>query len=81
MSLPRAAHGRIVLAADVPPWLRPDANACPDRSFCHTFGRGESTRWCRADRTRSRLRWKPAGLRGRRSWTRSAWSPARTSPQ
>lgn len=38
--LPRAADGRIVLAADVLPWLRPDANTCPDRAFCHTFGRG-----------------------------------------
>ncbi|MFF3334114.1 transposase [Streptomyces sp. NPDC002888] len=41
MPLPRAADGRIVLAADVSPWLRPDSNACPDRSFCHTIGRGE----------------------------------------
>lgn len=41
MPLPRAADGRIVLAADVSPWLRPDANTCADRSFCHTFGRGE----------------------------------------
>ncbi len=41
MPLPRAADGRIVLAADVSPWLRPDANTCPDRAFCHTFGRGE----------------------------------------
>ncbi|MFE7811999.1 NF041680 family putative transposase [Streptomyces sp. NPDC057433] len=39
--LPRAADGRIVLAVDVSPWLRPGANTCPDRSFCHTFGRGE----------------------------------------
>lgn len=39
--LPRAANGRIVLAAHVSPWLRPDANTCPDRAFCHTFGRGE----------------------------------------
>lgn len=39
--LPRAADGRIVLAADVSPWLRPDANTCRDRSFCHTFGRRE----------------------------------------
>jgi hypothetical protein len=38
--LPRAADGRIVLAADVSPWLRPDPNTCPDRAFCHTFGRG-----------------------------------------
>lgn len=30
-----------MLAVDVSPWLRPDANACADRAFCHTFGRGE----------------------------------------
>ncbi|MFG2586052.1 transposase, partial [Streptomyces malaysiensis] len=39
--LPRAADGRLVLAADVSPWLRPDAGTCPDRAFCHTYGRGE----------------------------------------
>lgn len=39
--LPRAADGRLVLAADVSPWLRPDAATAPDRSFCHTYGRGE----------------------------------------
>lgn len=38
--LPRAADGRLVLAVDVSPWLRPDADTCSDRSFCHTFGRG-----------------------------------------
>ncbi|GGR09103.1 hypothetical protein GCM10010195_74540 [Kitasatospora griseola] len=27
---------------DVSPWLRPDAETCPDRSFCHTFGRGDA---------------------------------------
>lgn len=37
--LPRAAGGRIVLAADVTPWLRPDAPTSPDRLFCHTYGR------------------------------------------
>ncbi|MFI1585092.1 NF041680 family putative transposase [Embleya sp. NPDC020630] len=41
MPLPRAADGRIVLAVDVSPWLRPDADTSPDRSFCHAFGRGE----------------------------------------
>jgi hypothetical protein len=30
-----------VLAVDVSPWLRPDANTCPERSFCHTYGRGK----------------------------------------
>ncbi|MFI6396292.1 transposase [Nonomuraea sp. NPDC050540] len=42
--LPRAADGRIVLAADVSPWLRPDAATSPDRSFCHTYGRSEKTK-------------------------------------
>ena len=37
--LPRAADGRLVLAVDVSPWLRPDANTSPDRCFCHTYGR------------------------------------------
>lgn len=43
-SLPllRAANGRPVLAVDVSPWLRPDAQTCPDRSLCHTFGRGDA---------------------------------------
>ncbi|MER8237528.1 NF041680 family putative transposase [Streptomyces sp. NPDC094049] len=39
--LPRAADGWLVLAVDVSPWLRPDADTCADRAFCHTFGRGE----------------------------------------
>ncbi|WTP27736.1 transposase [Streptomyces sp. NBC_00203] len=82
MPLPRAADGRIVLAADVSPWLRPDANTCAVRSFCHTFGRGEGMLpMVRAGRTRSGLRWRPAGRRGRRCWTRSVWSLARMSPR
>ncbi|MEV0292578.1 NF041680 family putative transposase [Nocardia sp. NPDC050710] len=39
--LPRAADGRLVMAVDVSPWLRPDGATCPDRSFCHTYGRGK----------------------------------------
>jgi DDE superfamily endonuclease len=38
--LPKSADGRIRLAVDVTPWLRPDANTTPGRSFCHTYGRG-----------------------------------------
>ncbi|MFJ3880752.1 NF041680 family putative transposase [Streptomyces sp. NPDC090077] len=38
--LPRAGGGRLVLAADVSPWLRPDADTSSDRSFGHTSGRG-----------------------------------------
>ncbi|WTK82899.1 transposase [Streptomyces sp. NBC_01511] len=32
--LPRAAGGRLVVAVDVSPCLRPDAGTVPDRSFC-----------------------------------------------
>lgn len=42
LPLPRAADGRLVLAVDVSPWLQPDAETCPDRSFCHTYGRGDA---------------------------------------
>ncbi len=34
--------GRLVLAVDVSPWLRPDAATCPNRSFCHTYCRGDA---------------------------------------
>ena len=40
LPLPRSAEGRLVLAVDVTPWLRPDANTSDGRSFCHTYGRG-----------------------------------------
>ena len=32
--------GRITLAVDVSPWLRPDAECCDERLFCHVHGRG-----------------------------------------
>jgi hypothetical protein len=41
LPLPRAADGRIVLAVDVTPWLRPDAPTSPDRLFRHVHGRGK----------------------------------------
>jgi hypothetical protein len=41
LPVPRDEHGRITLAVDVSPWLRPDAATCPDRSFCHVYGRGK----------------------------------------
>ena len=40
LPLPRATDGRIVLAVDVSPWLRPDAPTSADRLFCHVYGRG-----------------------------------------
>jgi hypothetical protein len=41
LPLPRAADGRLVLAADVSSWLRPGAAASPERLFCHACGRGK----------------------------------------
>jgi DDE superfamily endonuclease len=41
LPLPRAADGRLVLAADVSCWLRPDAATSPDRLFCHIYGRAK----------------------------------------
>src|SRR5688572_7843948 len=38
LPLPRAADGRLVLAVAVSPWLRPDGDCSPQRSFCHTYG-------------------------------------------
>lgn len=35
--------GRIVLAVDVSPWLRPDAVTSSDRLFCHVHGRAKGT--------------------------------------
>ena len=42
LPLPRMFGGRIVLAVDASPWLRPDAATCPDRLFCHVYGRGRN---------------------------------------
>jgi hypothetical protein len=39
LPLPRATDGRIVLAVDVSPWLRPDAPTSDQRLFCHVYGR------------------------------------------
>ncbi|MFF0630646.1 NF041680 family putative transposase [Streptomyces sp. NPDC004296] len=39
--LPRAADGRLVLAADITCRLRPDAHTSPQRILCHTYGRGK----------------------------------------
>ncbi len=35
LPVPRMFGGRIVLAVDATSWLRPDAETCPDRLFCH----------------------------------------------
>jgi DDE superfamily endonuclease len=41
LPLPRAADGRLVLAADVSPWLRPDSATSAERLFCHVYGQGK----------------------------------------
>jgi hypothetical protein len=41
LPIPRGKDGRITLAVDVSPWLRPDAACSPDRLFCHVHGRGK----------------------------------------
>jgi hypothetical protein len=40
--LPRVGE-RIVLAVDVSPWLRPDAETSAQRLFCHVHGRARGT--------------------------------------
>ncbi|WUN22196.1 transposase [Streptomyces sp. NBC_00316] len=39
--LPRAADGRLVLAADLTCWLRPSAHTSSQRTLCLTYGRGK----------------------------------------
>ncbi|MBL7622681.1 transposase [Frankia sp. AgB1.8] len=41
LPLPWSDDGRIMLAVDVSPWLRPEAATSPGRMFCHTYGRGK----------------------------------------
>jgi hypothetical protein len=43
LRLPTAADGRIVLAVDVSPSLRPDAPTSSDRLFCHVHGRAKNS--------------------------------------
>jgi DDE superfamily endonuclease len=43
VTLPRPADGRLVLAADITCWLRPDAHTSPERILCHTYGRGKDS--------------------------------------
>jgi hypothetical protein len=42
LPLPAWGDGRIRLAVDVSPWLRPDAQASPERLFCRVKGRGKN---------------------------------------
>ncbi|MCX4681914.1 transposase [Streptomyces sp. NBC_01433] len=42
LSLPRFDGGRLVLAVDVPPWLRSDALCSAERLFCYVYGRAKT---------------------------------------
>jgi len=42
LPLPAWPDGRIRLAVDVSSWLRPEAEASPERLFCHVRGRGRN---------------------------------------
>lgn len=42
LPLPRSVEGRLMLAVDVSPWLRPDAVTSPQRLFCHVHGRAKN---------------------------------------
>ena len=83
LPLPRAADGRIVLAVDVSPWLRPDAPTSADRLFCHVYGRGQGQR--AADPGLALLVRRRAGdraaPRGPRCWTRSGSARPTTPPR
>ena len=43
LPLPAWPDGRIRLAVDVSPWLRPEAATSPGRLFCHVYGRGKGS--------------------------------------
>ena len=43
LRLPAWPDGRIRLAVDVSPWLRPGAATSPGRLFCHVYGRGKGS--------------------------------------
>lgn len=42
LPLPKSADGRIVLAADVSPWLRSNAPTSAEHLFCHVYGRAKT---------------------------------------
>jgi DDE superfamily endonuclease len=81
LSLPTVG-GRIVLAVDVSPWLRPDAPTSSDRLFCHVHGRARgNAQMIPGWRIRSWPPSKRAARRGPRWWTRSGSAPPTTRPR
>src|SRR3954462_7996390 len=79
LPLPRAADGRIVLAVDVSPWLRPDAPASAERLFCHVHGRAKNNAQLIPGWPYSFVAaLEPGAPRGPRCWTRSDSAPPTT---
>ena len=83
LPLPRAADGRIVLAVDVSPWLRPDAPTSADRLFCHVHGRGKGQAQMIPGWPYSFVAALETGRSscGPRCWTRSGSAPPTTRPR
>ena len=66
LELPRYGGRQLVVAIDVTPWPRPDAECSPERSHCH--------RYCRCDGSRQTIPGWPYSVAaalgpGRSSWT------------
>lgn len=78
---PKAADGRLVLAVDVSPWLRPNAPTSPDRLFCHVYGRSgrSSGQFIPGWPYSFVAALESAALRGANCWTRSGSVPTTMS--
>src|SRR3954470_948328 len=82
LPLPRMFGGRIVLAVDATPWLRPDAEACPERLFWHVYGRTRKSDQFLPGWPYQLVAALESGRRaGRRCWTSSGWARPRTPPR
>lgn len=80
LPVPRMFGTRIVLVVDFSPWLRPGAVTCPERMFCHFYGRGRGQS---ADQripgspTRWWLPWRAARPVEQRFWMQCGWARRR----
>src|SRR4051794_5342652 len=84
LPVPRMFGGRIVLAVDATPWLRPDAVCCPERLFatCRAAAAGgRPISRSRVGPTSWSSRWRAGPPAGPPRWTRSGWDRPRTPPR
>jgi hypothetical protein len=81
LPLPRTTDGRLVLAVDVSPWLRPAAPTSPERLFCHVYGRAKGQSQFIPGWPYSVVAALESVARvGPRCWTRSASAPPTMPP-